>query len=397
MGLMMVFGRVLFVMVMLEMVSNGNANESKLYKVFDVTKYGAIPNSRTAYTQAFARAWSDACKWNGKSRVLVPAGEYMLGSITFIGPCKNPISFNLKGTLKAPSNPSVMMKDQWISFRYVTGLVINGGGTFDGNGVSSWKSVTPNSNPLPISIKFEFVKNAKINHITSLNSKNAHISIFGCDNLQFNKVRITAPGDSPNTDGIKIGKSKRISISKTSIGTGDDCIAILSGTSETDVSDVFCGPGHGISVGSLGKYKDEKNVVGLNVNNCTFKDTTNGLRIKTMASSTALSVSGFNYQNIFMNNVQNPIIIDQQYCPYPPCNLQTPSHVQIKDITYKNIWGTSSTKLAVGLQCSKRFPCKNVVLNNINLVHLGPEGIARSLCSNVNGASYGRQIPASCI
>ncbi|KAK1592895.1 hypothetical protein Q3G72_032120 [Acer saccharum] len=335
MGLRMVIGRVLFVMVMLEMISNGNANQSKLYKVFDVTKYGAIPNSRTANTQAFARAWSDACKWNGKSRVLVPAGEFMLGSIKFIGPCKNPIAFILKGTLKAPSNPSEMKKDQWISFRYVTGLVVNGGGTFDGNGVSSWKSVTPNSNPLPISIKFEFVKNAKINHITSLNSKNAHISIFGCDNLHFNKVRITAPGDSPNTDGFKIGSSKRISISKTAIGTGDDCIAILSGTSETNVSGVFCGPGHGISVGSLGRYKDEKDV--------------------------------------------------------------TPSHVQIKDITYKNIWGTSSTKLAVGLQCSKRFPCKNIVLNNINLVHLGPEGFARSLCSNVNGASYGRQTPASCI
>ncbi|KAK1592565.1 hypothetical protein Q3G72_027081 [Acer saccharum] len=236
----------------------------------------------------------------------------MLGSITFIGPCKNPIAFILKGTLKAPSNPSVMKKDQWISFRYVTGLVVNGGGTFDGNGVSSWKSVTPNSNPLPISIKFEFVKNAKINHITSLNSKNAHISIFGCDNLHFNKVRITAPGDSPNTDGFKIGTSKRISISKTAIGTGDDCIAILYGTSETNV-------------------------------------------------------------------------------------LETPSYVQIKDITYKNIWGTSSTKLAAGLQCSKRFPCKNIVLNNINLVHLGPEGFALSLCSNVNGASYGRQTPASCL
>ncbi|KAK3187849.1 hypothetical protein Dsin_027410 [Dipteronia sinensis] len=382
---------------MLEMVNNGSADQSKLYKVFDVTKYGAIPKSLTANTQAFARAWSDACKWNGKSMVLVPAGNFMLGSITFIGPCKNPIAFTLKGTLKAPSNLSVMNKDQWISFRYVTGLVVNGGGTFDGNGVSNWKSVTPNSYSLPISITFQFVRNAHINHITSLNSKNAHISLFGCDNMHFNKVRITAPGDSPNTDGIKIGNSKRISISKTAIGTGDDCIAILSGTSKIDVSEVFCGPGHGISVGSLGRYKDEKNVVGLNVKNCIFKDTTNGLRIKTMASSTAIAASGFNFQNIFMNNVQNPIVIDQHYCPYPPCNQQTPSHVQIKDVTYKNIWGTSSTKLAVSLQCSKRFPCTNIVLNDINLVHVGPGGFSSSLCSNVNGASYGRQTPAPCI
>ncbi|KAK2643937.1 hypothetical protein Ddye_019132 [Dipteronia dyeriana] len=397
MGLMMVFGRVLFVMVMLEMVSNGNADQSKLYKVFDVTKYGAIPNSRPANTRAFSRAWSDACKWNGNSSVLVPAGNFMLGSITFAGPCKNPISFTLKGTLKAPSNLSVINKERWITFQHVTGLVVNGGGTFDGNGVSNWKYITPNSNPLPISVTFQFVKNAKINRITSLNSKNAHISLYGCDNVHFNKVRITAPGDSPNTDGIKMGHSKRIRISKTSIGTGDDCIAILSGSSKIHVSDVFCGPGHGISVGSLGKYKDEKDVVGLNVKNCTLKDTTNGLRIKTMASSTIITASGFNYENIFMNNVQNPIIIDQNYCPHLHCNQQASSHVQIKDITYKNIWGTSSTKLAVGLQCSSRFPCKNIVLNDINLVHNGPEGFASSFCSNVKGASYGRQTPAPCI
>ncbi|RRT31475.1 hypothetical protein B296_00054680, partial [Ensete ventricosum] len=42
---------------------------------------------------------------------------------------------------------------------------------------------------------------------------------------------------------------------------------------------------HGISVGSLGKYTDEKDVIGLTVRNCTLTDTTNGLRIKTWQSS----------------------------------------------------------------------------------------------------------------
>ncbi|KAL5784374.1 hypothetical protein ACOSQ2_006766 [Xanthoceras sorbifolium] len=394
MGLLMVFVRVLFlILVMLQIGTNAKIQP----KVFDVTRYGAIANGRTDNTKAFERAWSDACKWNGKSRVLVPRGTFLVGSITFLGPCKYSIAFTLKGILKAPSNPSVMTSDQWISFRYVNQLAVNGGGSFDGQGASSWKSINKNSKALPISLRFEFVKNSRISKITSINSKNAHISIFGCENLNISNVKISAPGDSPNTDGIKIGNSKRMRIWSSSIGTGDDCIAILSGSSNIDISDVFCGPGHGISIGSLGKYLNEKNVWGLSVKNCTFRDTTNGLRIKTHASSSASIVSGFTYQNIHMDNVENPIIIDQQYCPYPPCNLQTPSHVQIKDVTYNNIWGTSSTKVAVTFQCSQKFPCKNIVLNDINLVHHGPGGSATSQCSHVNGVSSGRQIPPSCL
>ncbi|KAL5781448.1 hypothetical protein ACOSP7_006477 [Xanthoceras sorbifolium] len=148
MGLLMVFVRVLFlILVMLQMGTNAKIQQ----KVFDVTRYGAIADGRTNNTKAFERAWSDACKWNGKSRVLVPRGTFLVGSITFLGPCKYSIVFSLIGTLKAPSNPSVMTSDQWISFQYVNRLAVNGGGSFDGQGASSWKNVIKNSsNFLPI-------------------------------------------------------------------------------------------------------------------------------------------------------------------------------------------------------------------------------------------------------
>lgn len=133
-------------------------------------------------------------------------------------------------------------------------------------------------------------------------------------------VKIIAPVDSPNTDGIKIGDSNRISIFKITIATGDDCIAIISGASNINISRVMCGPGHGISIGSLGKYNNERNVYGVRVKDCTIKDADNGLRIKTWASEIPVTVSGIIYENILMNNVQNPIIIDQYYCLRPPCD-----------------------------------------------------------------------------
>jgi galacturan 1,4-alpha-galacturonidase len=170
------------------------------------------------------------------------------------------------------------------------------------------------------SLVFSFVTNATIRDISSIDSKLFHTIVFQSKNITFDSVKISAPGDSPNTDGIHIGDSTNINIVNSVIGTGDDCISLGSGSTNVTISNVFCGPGHGISVGSLGKYANEKDVIGLTVSNCTLTGTTNGLRIKTwQSSSSALVATSFVYEDIIMNNVYNPIIIDQEYCPYISC------------------------------------------------------------------------------
>ncbi|KAG7639178.1 Parallel beta-helix repeat [Arabidopsis thaliana x Arabidopsis arenosa] len=167
---------------------------------------------------------------------------------------------------------------------------------------------------------FAFVNNSNIKDITSLNSKMGHFNFFSVHYFNITGVSITAPGDSPNTNGIKMGSCSNMHISNTNIGTGDDCIAILSGTTNLDISNVKCGPGHGISVGSLGKNKDEKDVKNLTVRDVIFNGTSDGIRIKTWESSASkILVSNFVYENIQMIDVGKPINIDQKYCPHPPC------------------------------------------------------------------------------
>lgn len=146
--------------------------------------------------------------------------------------------------------------------------------------------------------------------------------MFACNNLNVSYVRISAPDDSPNTDGIKIGSSHRVRISRSVIQTGDDCVAILSGTTKIHISKVRCGPGHGISIGSLGRHEGERDVNGIIVKNSTFSGTSNGVRIKTWASNAVMKASNFVFQDLVMKDVLNPIIIDQQYCPYGSCNKQ---------------------------------------------------------------------------
>lgn len=135
-------------------------------------------------------------------------------------------------------------------------------------------------------------------------------------------MTITAPEDSLNTDGIHIGRSTGIRIIDSHIGTGDDCVSLGDGSKDIVVKGVSCGPGHGISIGSLGKYDGEEPVVGVKVIGCTLTKTMNGVRIKTWPNSFDGAASHMRFENITMDNVANPIIIDQVYCPYNQCQAE---------------------------------------------------------------------------
>jgi len=62
---------------------------------------------------------------------------------------------------------------------------------------------------------------------------------------------------------------------------GDDCISIQTGCSNVYVHNVNCGPGHGISIGSLGKDNTRACVSNITVRDVNIHDSMNGVRIKT--------------------------------------------------------------------------------------------------------------------
>ncbi|KAL3848689.1 hypothetical protein ACJIZ3_010571 [Penstemon smallii] len=389
------------VVLLLFFLSTTSVNGEIPPKIFDVTMYGAVANGEIDNAQVFLKAWTDACNYVGRSRIWIPKGTYLLGSVSFIGPCKGSIIFVIKGILKAPTDPSTFFTDTWIGFRYLDDLVVKGGGVLNGQGSSAWKYNDCQRNPqcknLPVTMRFDFVKNSRIQSLKSINSKNSHFNLFACYNMNISHVKLTAPADSPNTDGIHIGTSSKIKILHANISTGDDCISMVAGSQNIEISDVSCGPGHGISIGSLGRSLAQQHVKGINVRNCTFTNTDNGVRIKTWSPSLYSVASDMTFENIIMNNVRNPVVIDQQYCPAGGCPVESESSVQINDVTFSNIRGTSSTKVVVNLLCSRILPCKNVKLIDINLAYLGPGGPATSMCSHVIGSSHGKQIPGGCL
>lgn len=66
--------------------------------------------------------------------------------------------------------------------------------------------------------------------------------------------------------------------------------------------------------------------------------------------------------------------------------------MQVRDIVYKNIAGTSSSEVAVNFDCSKTSPCQGIILQDINIV--GEDaGKAKASCLNVKSVNRGRVSP----
>ncbi|CAA3020911.1 exopolygalacturonase-like [Olea europaea var. sylvestris] len=370
-------------------------------KPFDIRKYGGKPDANIA--KALSSAWKEACADTTPSTVVVPKGTFKLDQIKLVGPCKAPIELRVQGTIEAPSDYTNLPDKgaEWITVNYVDHLTIRGGGVFDGNGKNAWTKNDCGKNPkcakLPINLSFNFITNSIIHDVTTKDSKNFHVNVIGCKNVTFQRFTVSAPGDSVNTDGIHIAKSERIKVTDCVIKTGDDCISIGDGMKELHIEKVTCGPGHGISVGSLGRGETEEDVTGIYVKNCTFIGTQNGIRVKTWPSAPAkLKITDLHYEDIIMDNVENPIIIDQEYCPYNQCKLGSPSLIQVNQMTVKNIKGTSKTPVAMQFSCSKAKPCKNVEIGDIDLAYSGTEGPITTKCANIKPTFVGKQNPPIC-
>ncbi|KAH9782616.1 Pectin lyase-like superfamily protein [Citrus sinensis] len=159
-----------------------------------------------------------------------------------------------------------------------------------------------------------------------------HVVINGCHNVKVQGMRVSASGNSPNTDGIHVQSSSDVTILNARIGTGDDCVSV----------------GHGISIGSLGK-----------------------------------------------ESVDNPIVIDQNYCRDNKNCPGKASGVKISDVTYQDIHGTSVTKVVVKIDCSQKYPCSGIKFEDVKLIYKNQP--AEASCRNADVSASGFVQPNSCL
>ncbi|XP_052188368.1 LOW QUALITY PROTEIN: polygalacturonase At1g48100 [Diospyros lotus] len=368
--------------------------------IFDVLHYGAKGDGATDDTKAFEAAWAEACKVKAPT-VVVPSGSvFLLKPISFSGTdCESNIVFQLDGKILAPTSSGAWGSGllQWLEFTKLKGITIRGKGVIDGQG-SVWWNKTPADNPTdetelgpystkesnysssqdltstettgkmpstkPTALRFYGSSDVTVTGITIQNSPQTHLKFDSCTAVQVFDLSVSSPSDSPNTDGIHLQNSHDVVIYNTNLACGDDCVSIQTGCSGVYIHDLSCGPGHGISIGGLGKEDTTACVSNITVRDTTIKNTLTGVRIKTWQGGSG-SVQGIMFSNIQVSEVQIPIVIDQFYCDGHKCNNAT-SAVAISGVSYQNIKGTYTEK-PVYFACSDSLPCSGITLTNIEL------------------------------
>ncbi|KAL8472413.1 hypothetical protein ACS0TY_029571 [Phlomoides rotata] len=377
--------------------------------IFNVISYGAVGNGRVDDSQAFLKAWNAACQGKATSNVptiLVPSKKrFLLKPLTFKGPCKSSRIYMLvSGNIIAPAKTawSGNQIEAWIIFSYVNGLVVKGNGVFDGLG-SSWWPATPCYQDRakgvickgPTGIIFRRCHGLRLDGFSKINGPGSHILIMGTKDAVVSNLRIIAPGDSPNTDAIDISSSTGVQIRNSFIATGDDCIAISAGCSDINVTGITCGPGHGISIGSLGSggYDVVENV---RVRNCTLKDTITGVRIKTHQGGKGYARK-ISFEGIKFVDVDNPIQIEQFYCPLKQNCKKFTSAVAISDVSFTAISGTSIAENVINLSCSQTIGCSNIKLDRVYIKSSTPGKKVSAKCFNAHGKATHTKPAVNCL
>ncbi|KAL6505534.1 hypothetical protein OROHE_022913 [Orobanche hederae] len=370
--------------------------------VINVLDFGAKGDGIKDDTKAFQAAWASACKIEA-SVINIPAKYvFLVGPISFSGPyCQHNIVFQLDGRIVAPTGSSHWASGpfQWLEFTKLVGLTIRGSGTIDGNGAVWWQNSSyddddhlddqakyifpsngtmPQKHPIPVrsslggtmpsikptALRFYGSFNVTVTGITIQNSPQCHLKFDNCIGVSVYDFNVSSPGNSPNTDGIHLQNSKDVLIRSSNLACGDDCVSIQTGCTNVYIHNVNCGPGHGISIGGLGKDNTKACVSNVTVRDVVMHNTMNGVRIKTWQGGSG-SVQGVQFSNIQVSDVQLPIVIDQYYCDKTTCKNQT-SAVALSDIDYADIRGTYTVK-PVHFACSDGMPCTDVTLRNIQL------------------------------
>ncbi|KAK3024009.1 hypothetical protein RJ639_045029 [Escallonia herrerae] len=369
--------------------------------VYDVRDHGAIGDGHADDTNALVKAWEATCNAASPSTMRIPSTMTLLTHpLSFKGPCNhrsvsveiegnNVVRWQINGNIIGPSDPSDWRCgdddcDNWIQFKKVDGLSLYGFGTVYGHGEKWWDSKA---------LKIRDSDNVRVTGLSFKKNPRVHVVFDSLNKLYVSNITIDAPEDSPNTDGIHISGCTNVFVDHCRISTGDDCISIVDGSKFVQISNITCGPGHGISIGSLGKHGSNDQVEYVQVSDVVFTNgATNGARIKTWQGGKGYA-RHILFERILSQGSKNPVIIDQFYCDHEDCKTHE-SAVHVSNVTFRQILGTSMGDTGVKIDCSATVPCTDIVMDNIYLRTRDGKN-ASSQCSNANGRADGKWLPSA--
>ena len=365
--------------------------------------YNAVGDGVTTNTTAIQNAINAAAAGgttNGANggTVEFPAGIYLSGPLTF----KNCVNLQLDNGAILRMLPFGQYPVTWftnggtniyftavnfISGNSLTNLEISGSGMIQGQGEPWWPWANTNNAVRPVMISLSGCNRTLIQSVTLSNSPEFHISIGGgSGNTTVQGVTERAnPSSDPvnpghNTDACDVSGTN-ILVQNCDVSVGDDNYTCSGGTSGMLITNNTYGNGHGVSIGSY----TSPSVSNMVVINCTFTNTTAGIRIKTDRDRGGF-VHNISYFNLSMTNVQNPILIYTEYTNTTsiyraldgispaiaasyPTSAVTATTPHYRDITISNFTANAQANRTAGLIWGlPESSISNVTLINVHLI-----------------------------
>ncbi|KAI9728290.1 MAG: hypothetical protein M1834_007692 [Cirrosporium novae-zelandiae] len=281
---------------------------------------------------------------------------------------------------------------------------VYGGGTLDGNG-QIWYDLYAEDEYILRPILFGIIglKSGTIADLKLRYSPQWYNLIANSSDVVYDNIDISgysnSENDAKNTDGWDTYRCDGITIQNSVINNGDDCVSFKPNSTNILIQSLHCNGSHGISVGSLGQYIGEVDIVeNIYVANISMYNASDGARIKVWPGvASALSgdlqggggsgsVKNVTYEDMYVNNVAYAIEVTQCYGQSNKtlCS-EYPSSLTIDDILFKNFTGKTSSKHDpyVGtIVCSSTTVCSNISAVDIDVT--APSGGDDFVCTNVD-------------
>ncbi len=222
--------------------------------------------------------------------------------------------------------------------------------------------------------------------VTFQNSPSWTIHPFFSEDLRFVGVTVKNPQDSPNTDGLDPESCRNVEVLGVRFSLGDDCIAVKSGKiymgrkykrpcEDLRIRQCLMENGHGaVTVGS----EMAGGVLNMTVEDCLFRHTDRGLRIKTRRGRGRDAVlDGIVFRNLTLNEVMTPLVVNCFYFCDPdgkteyvqsreayPVDERTPV---VKKLVFENMDCTGCHVAAAYFDGLPEAKIEELVLRNISV------------------------------
>lgn len=270
----------------------------------------------------------------------------------------------------------------------VEDVVIYGEGTVNGNASREnwWKNVKAYKGVFRPRLFFiNGCKNVTLQGVNCCNSPAWTLHPYFSDDLRFIDLYIKNPSDSPNTDGLDPESCRNVDILGVRFSLGDDCIAVKSGkiymgktykrpSEKIRIRQCLMEDGHGaVTLGS----EMAGGIVDLAVEDCIFRHTDRGLRVKTRRGRGKDAVlDQITFRNLDLDHVMTPLVVNSFYfcdpdgrTPYVqsreayPVDDRTPS---VRKLVFENMRCTNCHVAAAFFDGLPEQKIQEIVMKNIS-------------------------------